>query len=69
MGSSSRVLGNISNFGHAFYGLARSGSLARAIAISTLVERAQAAKTENGIRGSRSRNLSRCAPLNVRKTC
>jgi hypothetical protein len=62
MGSSSRVLGNIINCGHAFYGLARSGSLERAIAISTLVERAKAAKTENGIRGSRGRNLSRCAP-------
>jgi len=70
MGSSSRALGNISDFGHAFYGLARSGSFERAIAIATLVERAKAAKTENGIRGSRSRNPSRCAPLNgARKTC
>jgi hypothetical protein len=45
-GSSSRVLGKIGDFGHPFYGLARSGSLERAIAISTLVERAQAAKTK-----------------------
>jgi hypothetical protein len=61
--------GNISNFGHPFFGLARSGSLERTMAISALVERAKAAKIENGIRGFCSRNPLQCAPLNVaRKT-